>query len=82
MRVVLLCLLLAGCAPGKVVTKTEVIEVPVITYHQYPSEVTEPLLIPEWPTRALTVDDLLDRIEVLKGMVKRANADRKVVRGD
>ena len=72
-------LLLASCATDpevRVVTKTEIKEVPVEVVKPIPESLTNELQYPEGLAEGFTVGDTLDLIFDLYDLVDQANADR------
>lgn len=63
----------------RVVTKTEVVEVPVEVYKPLPETLTQPLNYPQnyLDGGAVTVNDLIDMIFEFYDIVDQANGDRE-----
>lgn len=86
----LLCaaLFLTGCNTGKVVTRTEMVEVPRRQYVDLPPELTADVPEPAKPSPACVVDgkptlcnkQLLDWIDALRAALGLSNDGRRVIR--
>lgn len=73
-------ILLTACAgPQKIITRTEVVEVPVPVIQQIPERRTMPLVVPLLPLGA-TNSDLAETLASCYDVLHAANADRAWIR--
>lgn len=74
---------LTGCANDpevRVVTKTEIVEVPVEVVKPVPSQLTDPIPYPVGMPENFTVEDVFDLIFTMYDVIDEANADREKVK--
>lgn len=75
--------MLVGCASEpitRVVTETEVVEVPVEVIRPVPEPMTDPITYPPPLGEEITVGSLIDRLMLMYDKLDQANRDRAAVR--